>query len=191
MENNDNQLIELILAGDKSAFDRVFLKYFKNLHAYALKFVKENDTAEELVQNVFCRIWEKKHQLKQDGYLKSFLYRSIHNECLNYIKHQKVRSSFQVHYAHRPEHAESDLSAELSAAELRQKLYIAINELPENCACIFQMSRFEQLKYNEIAQQLNIPLKAVEYQMGKALKLLRLKLIDFLPAFFIYLIQHL
>ncbi|HEY1060179.1 MAG TPA: RNA polymerase sigma-70 factor [Daejeonella sp.] len=191
MENSDNQLIELILAGDRPAFDRVFIKYYKNLYSYALKLINDRDSAEEVVQNVFCRIWEKKHQLKIDGYLKSFLYRSVHNECLNYIKHKKVRSSFQTHYNSKPEHIESDLSKELSAMELKKQLFMAINELPEDCASVFQMSRFEQLKYYEIAEQLNISIKAVEYQMGKALKILRLKLMDFLPAFLIYLTQTL
>ncbi len=189
MENIDNQLIVLIIAGDKSAFDRVFIKYFKNLHAYAFKLINDRDNAEELVQNVFCRIWEKKHLLKIDGYLKSFLYRAVHNECLNFIKHQKVRYSFETHYSSKKEDAESDLSKELAASELRRQLFMAISELPEDCASVFQMSRFEQLKYHEIATQLNIPIKAVEYQMGKALKVIRLKLIDFLPTFLIYLTQ--
>lgn len=189
MDNNDNQFIELIQAGDRAAFDRVFIKYFKNLHAYAMKFTKEREAAEEIIQNVFCRIWERRSQLKPVGYLRSYLYRSVHNECLNYIKHQKVRSSFQIQYNSNPENMESDLSKELQASELERQLYIAIEGLPEDCASIFQMSRFEQLKYNEIAQQLNISIKAVEYQMGKALKILRLKLIDFLPAFLIYLTQ--
>lgn len=189
MENIDNQLIVLIIAGDKSAFDRVFIKYFKNLHAYAFKLINDRDNAEELVQNVFCRIWEKKHLLKIDGYLKSFLYRAVHNECLNFIKHQKVRYSFETHYSSKEEDAESDLSKELAASELRRQLFMAISELPEDCASVFQMSRFEQLKYHEIAAQLNIPIKAVEYQMGKALKVIRLKLIDFLPTFLIYLTQ--
>jgi len=189
LESNDNQLIELILAGDKLAFDRVFIKYFKNLHAYAFKLINDRDNAEEMVQNVFCRIWEKKHLLKIDGYLKSFLYRAVHNECLNFIKHQKVRSSFQTHYTTKQEDTESDLSKELAASELRRQLFMAIGELPEDCASVFQMSRFEQLKYHEIAAQLNIPIKAVEYQMGKALKIIRLKLVDFLPIFLIYLTQ--
>lgn len=187
MENEDIRLTELIRNGDKPAFDRVFLKYFKNLHAYAVKFAKDKDMAEEIIQNVFCRIWEKRRQLKADGYLRAFLYRSVHNECLNHIRHQKVRSSFQVYYTGKPGLSESNLSEELSASELERRLYAAIHELPEECASVFQMSRFEQLRYGEIAAQLDIPLKAVEYQMGKALKILRLKLADFLPVLLIYL----
>lgn len=187
MENEDIRLTELIRKGDKPSFDRVFLKYFKNLHAYAMKFAGEKDMAEEIIQNVFCRIWEKRGQLKADGYLRAFLYRSVHNECVNYIRHRKVRSSFQVYYAGKPELNESNLAEELGASELERRLYAAINELPEECASVFQMSRFEQLRYGEIAAELNIPLKAVEYQMGKALKILRIKLADFLPLLLIYL----
>ncbi|WP_276345587.1 RNA polymerase sigma-70 factor [Daejeonella sp. JGW-45] len=187
MENEDIRLTELIRKGDKPSFDRVFLKYFKNLHAYAMKFAGEKDMAEEIIQNVFCRIWEKRGQLKADGYLRAFLYRSVHNECVNYIRHRKVRSSFQVYYVGKPELNESNLAEELGASELERRLYAAINELPEECASVFQMSRFEQLRYGEIAAELDIPLKAVEYQMGKALKILRIKLADFLPLLLIYL----
>ncbi|MGA9652126.1 RNA polymerase sigma factor, partial [Pedobacter sp.] len=85
MENNDTHLLELIKNGDKRAFDEVFLKHFKSLHAYAFAIIKEKDDAEEIVQNVFYKIWTRRSQLKTDGFLKSFLYRSIHNESLNYI----------------------------------------------------------------------------------------------------------
>lgn len=187
MEQNDNYLIELIKNGNESAFDKVYLKYFKNLHTYAQNFTKDNDTAEEIIQNVFCRIWEKRHQLKTDGYLKSFLYRAVHNECINFLKHETVRSSFNVYHTNQMKHTESDLSTEILASELEKQMHSAINELPDQCRLIFQMSRFEQLKYQQIAEQLHISIKTVENQMGKALKILRIKLADFLPVLILYL----
>ncbi len=188
MEHNDNLYLSLIKKGDKTAFDTVYLNYFKRLHQYATNFVKNPDEAEEIIQNVFCRLWEKRTQLDAHGYLKSFLYRSVHNACLNYLKHQNVRSTFKVHH-HQTAVNEQDLSQEISAHELEKQLHLAINELPSQCRTIFQMSRLEQLKYSEIANELNLSIKTVENQMGKALKTLRLKLIDFLPIILIYLTQ--
>lgn len=190
MEHNDNHYLLLIQQGDKSAFDTVYLNYFKRLHQYASNFIKNADDAEEIIQNVFCRLWEKRTQLDANGYLKSFLYRAVHNECLNYLKHENVRSTFKIHHNL---HAvnEQDLSKEILAHELAKQIHLAINELPNQCRTIFQMSRVEQLKYSQIADELNLSVKTVENQMGKALKTLRLKLIDFLPIILIYLTQRL
>lgn len=187
MENNDNNLIELIKAGNKRAFDEVFLRYFKSLHAYAYSIVKERDDAEEIVQNVFVRVWTKRAQLKTDGFLKSFLYRSVYNESLNYLKHQKVRSNFSVYYADVRKNEVGDLNSEIVTTELEKNIHLAINNLPEKCRNVFQLSRFDQLKYQEIADTLNISIKTVENQMGKALKILRLKVIDFLVLILIFL----
>ncbi len=191
VEYSESNLIDLIREGNERAFDQAFILHFKKLHAYARTFVRDGEIAEELVQNVFCRVWEKRTQLNADGYLRSYLYRAVHNECLNHLKHQKVRESFSVHYSKQMEHNEADLSNEIHAGELQKQVHRAVNELPEQCRAIFQMSRFEQLKYHQIAEQLNISVKTVENQMGKALKILRVKLADFLPLLFIYLFYSL
>lgn len=190
MEYQNNDSLTLIRQGNEAAFERVFKLYFKNLHAYAYTFIKEDITAEEIVQNVFFRIWEKRDELQIDDSLKAYLYRSVHNESLNHIKHQKVKSSFQEHYSNHAE-ASNDASATMIASELEIQIQKAINELPQQCRIIFQLSRFEQLKYQQIADQLNISVKTVENQMGKALKVMRLKLVEFLPflLFIPYLIQ--
>lgn len=186
MENNDTNLIELIRTGDRRAFDEVFLKHFKSLHAYAFTMVRDRDDAEEIVQNVFVRIWTKRMQLKADGHLKSFLYRSVHNESLNYLKHQKVRSNFNVYYADEMKNDSGNLNTEIMATELEKNIHKAINDLPEACRNVFQLSRFDQMKYQEIADALHISIKTVENQMGKALKILRLKVVDFLVLIFIF-----
>jgi RNA polymerase sigma-70 factor (ECF subfamily) len=180
LESKDTSLIERIRNGDKRAFDEVFLQYFKSLHAYAFSIIKDSEEATEIVQHVFFKIWMKRTQLKVDGFLKSFLYRSVHNESLNYIKHQKVRSTFNIHYTNAAENDMGDLNEEIMASELKKNIYSAIQDLPEKCREVFQLSRFDQMKYQEIANALNISIKTVENQMGKALKILRLKMVDFL-----------
>jgi RNA polymerase sigma-70 factor (ECF subfamily) len=173
---------------NEAAFEKVFKTYFKGLHAFAYTFVKDDVMAEEIVQNVFFRIWEKKEQLQIDDSLKSYLYRSVHNESLNHIKHLKVKTSFQLQYSGNMESSNQDASNQMIATELETEIEKAINELPQQCRIIFQMSRFEQLKYQQIADQLNISIKTVENQMGKALKVMRSKLIEYLP-FLLFIIN--
>lgn len=165
-------------------FEIVFKKHFKNLHAYAYTILRDEVMAEEMVQNVFCRLWEKTDQIQIKESVSGYLYRSVYHECLNYIKHLKVRDAYQTYAVTQMENS-NNTSHNLELRELEEKLDVALKELPEKCRTIFQMSRFEELKYQEIADRLDIPIKMVENQMGKALRLLRVKLVDFLPASFL------
>ncbi|MEO6978048.1 MAG: RNA polymerase sigma-70 factor [Mucilaginibacter sp.] len=181
VEYSDSTVIDLLREGNERAFEKIFREYFKGLRAYAYTFMKDEEQAEEIVQNVFCRIWEKRSQLKPEGSIKAYLYRAVHNESLNYIKHQKTRAAFQVHYNNNEEQHSGEASEKIMIAELDGHIQKALNDLPQQCRIIFQLSRFENLKYREIADQMNLSIKTVENQMGKALKVLREKLAEFLP----------
>jgi RNA polymerase sigma-70 factor (ECF subfamily) len=192
VEYSDSTAITLIKQGSQKAFERLFKDYFKSLHAYAYTFLKDDEQAEEVVQNVFCRVWEKRDQLKTDGSIKAYLYRAVHNESLNYLKHQKVRAGFGVYYADEMEQnagGDEPASKKLMAAELQRHIEKAMSELPEQCRIIFQLSRFEQLKYQQIADQMGLSIKTIENQMGKALRVMRQKLAEFLPIILLLLID--
>lgn len=172
----------------EAAFEQVFKANFKALHAYAFTFVKDRDTAEDMVQTAFIKLWEKSKSLEIHSSVTAYLYRSVYHECLNYFKHQKVRGMHETHVKHTGGQFSRDASEQFQVRELEKNLSKALAELPEGCRTVFQMSRFESLKYQEIAEKLGISIKTVENQMGKALKILRLKLIDYLPLlFFIFL----
>jgi RNA polymerase sigma-70 factor (family 1) len=180
VEYSDSTVITLLKEGSEKVFEKVFKDHFKSLHAYAYTFLRDDELAEEVVQNVFCRIWEKREQLKTDGSLKAYLYRAVHNESLNYLKHQKVKANFEVYYTGQMEQQEGQSAEKVMTTELERHIREAINELPQQCRTIFQLSRFEQLKYQQIADQMGLSVKTIENQMGKALKLMRLKLAEFL-----------
>ncbi|HEV7378575.1 MAG TPA: RNA polymerase sigma-70 factor [Dyadobacter sp.] len=165
-------------------FKLIFKKHFKSLHAYACTILHDEVMAEEMVQNVFCRLWEKSDQIEIRESVSGYLYRSVYHESLNYIKHLKVRDAYQTYAVSQMENT-NNTSHNMELRELEERLDVALKELPEKCRTIFQMSRFEELKYQEIADRLELPLKTVENQMGKALRLLRVKLVDFLPASFL------
>lgn len=171
----------LDLSSDRAGFDQIYLDHYPALFRYAYTMVNESSTAEELIHNIFLKLLEKNEPLRVHTSLKAYLYRSVNNECLNYIKHQKIKVKFEVEaYNARSDKTQSPL-AHLQYRELEERVRKAINELPEQCRTIFQLSRFEDLKYTEIAAQLGLSVKTVETQMSRALKKLRVQLADHLP----------
>jgi RNA polymerase sigma-70 factor (family 1) len=173
---------EPISRGDKKAFEQVFKSYYALLCRYAKSLVNDLDEAEEVVQNTFYMIWNKRESLEITGSLKAYLYRAVHNDCLNKLKHLQVRKVHAEDYKHSNAGAYEDAGKVLQGKELRQKIEQAIAALPEQCGKVFRLSRFEELKYHEIAEQLQISVKTVENHMGKALKHMREQLKDYLPT---------
>ena len=184
---DDYTISALLAKKDESAFEQVFKTHFKSLHAYAFTILKDEAEAEEMVQQVFFKLWDRAENLSFTGSVAAYLYRAVHNESLNYLKHQKVKTSHQLHVAYSMKNQQEHMQGKMMSRELEKKINEALNELPEQCRTVFQLSRFEDMKYREIAGKLDISVKTVENHMGKALKLLRAKLVDFLPLLLILL----
>ncbi len=187
MELQEYSLNSLLAQRDETAFEQVFKTHFKNLHSYACTMLKDEADAEETVQQVFFKLWERADHLTFSGSVAAYLYKAVHNECLNLIKHYKVRSSHQLHVAYSMKNNAGTEQGGMATKDLEQKIQEALNELPEQCRTVFQMSRFEEMKYREIADKLSISVKTVENHMGKALKLLRTKLVDYLSLLILLL----
>lgn len=187
MEVDDAFLIDRLQKRDEKAFEQVFKKNFKNLHAYAFTLLNDGMAAEEMVQNVFFKLWERHNRITISGTVEAYLYKSVYNESLNYLKHLKVRAEHRLYVSHKKEADGGYHSKTLQAKELQQRISEAMNELPEQCRTVFQLSRFEELRYKEIASRLGISVKTVENHMGKALKMLRAKLADFLILVLLFL----
>ena len=177
---------------DEESFEAVFKTYFKALHAYASAILKESEAAEEIVQSVFLKLWEKRETLKINSSLKAYLYRAVYHDSLNHINHQKVKRKHWDH-AHyemtqgKPEQVGVQIKGQEN--ELYERFQLALEKLPEKCRMVFNLSRFEELKYQEIADRLDISIKTVEAHMGKALKTLRVELAEFLPLLLMFLIN--
>lgn len=164
-----------------SSFETIFKTFYKGLHQYAFTLIKNESAAEGIVQQVFLKLWEKKDELLIDVSVKSYLYKSVYNHCLNFIKHQQVKLVHEKYVTKQPLSLAEGAEGKVLGKELQSHIQAALNELPPQCGAIFRMSRFEGLKYQEIADQLGISVKTVEAQMGKALRLLRVKLSEYLP----------
>ena len=167
---------------DDRAFEHLFKFHYKALHAYASVMLRDEDTAEEIVQSMFLRFWEKRSLLNVQTSVKAYLYKCVHNDSLNHLKHQTIKAKYQDYAVKSINDHDEPASAKMELTELESRLQEALRELPEQCRTIFQMSRFEELKYREIAEQLGLSVKTVENQMGKALRILRLKLADFITV---------
>jgi len=178
------------LSNGEQLVEDAFKEHFQGLHRYSYAILKDELMAEEMVQNVFYKLWKNKDSIEITGSMASYLYRSVYNESINYMKHLKVKAAYQVHAARTMENI-NNAAEKLKLKDLEARLDQALKDLPEQCRTIFQMSRFEELRYVEIAGKLGISVKTVENQMGKALKLLRMKLVDFLPILVILLCEML
>ncbi|RLD59428.1 MAG: RNA polymerase sigma-70 factor [Bacteroidetes bacterium] len=161
---------------DKQAFEKLFREYFTPLMAFSRRILGDEDNAREVVHQVFIKLWERRSQIDLSTSLKSYLFTAVNNRSLNVIRDRRKFSSEKV-----PERAgEWDVSAQIEAMELEEKIQAAIQILPERCRVIFELNRFDGLKYSEIASQLDISVKTVENQMSKALKILREQLARYL-----------
>jgi RNA polymerase sigma-70 factor (ECF subfamily) len=173
----------------EQVFEQVFKSHFKQLHAYALTILREDEVAEEITQNVFYKLWNKKDVIDITSSVTAYLYKTVYNDCLNHLKHQKVRKAHSKYVHYFGEQSANNISSSIQLTELQQRINEALNALPEQCRTIFQMSRFEELTYKEIAEQLGLSVKTIENQMGKALRIMRAELADYLPSILFLLLN--
>ncbi len=162
---------------DKEAVvEGLFRNYFEPLSRLAMKYIGDFDNSKDVVHEVFMAFWQKFDSLPEDTRYKSYLFTAVRNKSLNYLRDKKKHLDIQD--------AELHISAEsgtsLETEELVREINYALNLLPDRCRQVFELSRYEGLKYSQIAERLEISVKTVEAQMSKALRLMREHLKDFL-----------
>ena len=165
---------------DEKSFEELFQKHFKGLCFFAQNYVKDFDMAKEIVQDSFINLWEKRQSIDVSKSVKTYLTTSIRNKCLNYLRDTKKFNTEIILSDVLFQEIDYEQSDKLIEKELNNKINNAIDDLPEKCKNIFVLNRFENLKYKEIADELDISIKTVETQMSKALKYLREQLKDYL-----------
>jgi RNA polymerase sigma-70 factor (ECF subfamily) len=173
MKNSDRKIFNEIKKGNLKTFERLFKKYYSSLCNYATKYLKDLNKAEEVVQELFYRLWEKRNKLDINVSLKSYLYRAVYNGCLQYLNHRAIEIRYENYYKKQPREYDKDASEAINMQELNQVIDKTLNSLPERCRNIFLLNRQDGLKYREIAEKMDLSVKTVEANMGKALKLLR------------------
>ncbi|MBG49409.1 MAG: RNA polymerase sigma-70 factor [Pseudozobellia sp.] len=174
MDFNDNTLlIQNLKNGDEKAYEYLVDTYHHRLCVYANSLVNDHDHAEDIVQNVFIRTWERRHNLKSNFTIKSFLYKSVHNEFIDQYRKKKSVTALEKKYIEELERfTEKD---EVFFERLLNLVQREIQNLPPKCRKIFLMSKQEGFTNVEIAEQLNVSIKTIEYHITKAFAILRQK----------------
>lgn len=182
----EKNILEQLRKDDEKAFEAIFKTYYNPLLHYAKQILKVTVAAEEAVELTFLGLWENRGNLSTDS-LKSYLFRSVFNHSLNYIKHEQVKERYILYFKH---HVATDDSGSMQSneyplmqvieKELEQHLEKAISQLPHQSREVFMLSRYNHLKNDDIALQLNISVNTVRTHISRALAKLREELQEYL-----------
>ncbi|WP_297093813.1 RNA polymerase sigma-70 factor [uncultured Draconibacterium sp.] len=181
-----NEILQLLNNHQEAAFEVVFKLYYPRLVYFAKEFVPDSE-AKNLVQDAFISMWDKKPQFINESQLQSYLYTNVKNNCLMFLRHEKVKKKYKSEAAFQKQNsiyteALSGLdTSTVTFQEIESIIEKTLSELPDRCREIFVLSRMEGKKNKEVAEALNISVKSVEAQITKALKTLRVSLKDYLP----------
>ena len=184
--NNEKEIIKLFHEGHEDAFMIIFNEYYEGLCLYAESIVKKHEIAEEIVEDLFVYIWINAKKISFHVSIKSYLYRSTHNNCLKYLEKLKTENkrAAKIHYSLKDNELLHPVSlfqplSRLIVKELEDKAEYILNSLPKQCKKIYSLNRYQSLSYSEIAKKLNITVSTVKTQMSRAFKLFHEGLKDY------------
>jgi len=181
----DNQ--DIIL---KRKFEVLFREHFTGLCYFARQYTHDLDSARDIVHTVFIRIWENRSEFDWEKPAKSYLFTSVYNRSMNFIRDNRKFMSHDDAVTGNLVVDDAVYAGTLETAELENRIRTALSRLPEKCREVFELSRFDGRKYSEIAEQLSISVKTVEAHMSKALDILKTELRDYLTILIILLIKN-
>jgi len=166
----ETDIIARLAASEHDAMEYLFDNYYNSLCNHALRFVKDASVAEDVVQEVMLTIWKKRAQIKIESSLKAYLFRSVTNRSLNHLRDRRNRvEEIEDKYMD----VSADVEEEIYYNETEQIVMEHVNRLSPRCRQIFIMNRLDQMKYKEIAAELEISVKTVEHHIAKGLHILR------------------
>ena len=177
---SEKSIIRQLKQGNITTFNTLFHTTYMPLYIYCRRYITDPEEAKDLLQNIYLRLWEHREDIDIHTSLNAYLYRAVHNECLNHLRLDN--SSFSpVEENQRPEIIEpNDPYSECHLHDIEHIVEYTINQLPDQCRSIFRLSRINGLKNQEIATRLNISVRTVETQIYRALKVLKRHLKDYL-----------
>lgn len=180
-DDQDNAfLIRLKEENEEKFMEHIFRSFYTPLCKTVYNITRDTEATEDIVQDVFMKIWRRKEQLDLKQSLKSYLFRSSVNTALNYLEKNRRNSSMEEGSEDDLRYSSNSTEDQLRFHEVSQQIDEAVKTLPPKCRTVFALSRYEEMSYAEIADQLSISVKAVEKHMGKALKMMREQLKSFI-----------
>ena len=187
MNKNEQQLLERLKNDDEAAFKVIFNNFYPRLYYFVLEFVPLKDVAENIVQDTLVTLWSKRNQLKDDSNLTSYLFTVAKNNALKRLRDKKYSQKL---FFNAIDVGELDLNVETLSTvdtsvcafmDIEQIIQETLASLPPQCRKVFELSRFQEMKNREIAEELNISIKTVEKHISKGIKTFRVALKDYLP----------
>ena len=178
---SDELLVKLLRVDDEGAFREIYKRYLKPLNRVALNKLKSSEEAEEILQETFLLIWEKRATQNIDN-LKAYLFASLKYQIIDHYKAQILAERYADFVFSKDTQAENPSESEMNFQEIIAIFEKSLRDLPQKTSQIFRMSRLENKTTREISEVLHVPERTVEYHITQSLKLLRLQLKDFLPA---------
>ncbi len=174
---------------DQEAFKELFFDFYPALCVFAQRYISSPEACEDIVQDTFFHLWKNRKKIEISSSFKNLLITSVKNSCTDYLRKQSVR---QHHAQKQAISATADTPEVIyTIGELEEMLHTALAQLPENVRRAFELSRFENMTYNQIAKEMSVSPKTVEAYISKALSLLRTELKDYLPfVLFTYSIAY-
>ena len=184
---NETEKDETVFDSAGVRFSDIYITYYSKLIRFAKEYVGINEDAENIVQDIFLRIWERQDTIHLIENMNAYLFRLVKNKCLDYLKYKlstekynkTIQDAFEVEMSLKIQSLDRFEDSIVSGKNMEDIVNDAINSLPPKCREIFLLSRVEGLKYREISEKFNISVNTVENQMGIALKKLRIKLKDY------------
>lgn len=183
IDHDDGYWVESIRKGDEKVFELLFKKYFLQLTRFSWRYIDSKAIAEELVQELFTKLWEERENwtLNNDNTVRAYLYKSVRNMSLNHIKHLKIRDKYDAEWMNKKETPKIEFDDKMREEQIKQAVNQAIEDLPPRSRMAYKLHRFDGLTYPEIAEIMDVSVKTVESQMTRALKKLRERLSYLLP----------
>lgn len=172
-KNTDRLLITSLKNGDITSFDKLFAKYSEKLYLFAVGYLKKQEDAEGLVQEVFIKVWEKRLKLREDLSFKSFLFTIAYNTIVDHFRKWSKEEECLEHFRKTLDLYHNEPEKKVEYSDLEELALKTIEKLPPKRKLIYQLSRQEELTNKEIAERLKISIKTVEYHMSQALKFLK------------------
>ncbi|MEZ5199567.1 MAG: RNA polymerase sigma-70 factor [Bacteroidales bacterium] len=187
MNKNEQQLLERLRNDDEAAFKVIFNNFYPKLYFFVLEFIPYKDIAENIVQDTLVTLWNKRHELKNDSNLTSYLFTVAKNNALKKLRDKKYSQKL---FSNTIDVGELDLNVETLSTmdtsvcafmDIEQIIQETLVNLPPQCRKVFELSRFQEMKNREIAEELNISIKTVEGHISKSIKIFKVALKDYLP----------
>ena len=196
MDLSSKEILQNVIAGDESSFERVYRYYYPRLNYFAQQYLQDAEISKNIVQDVFTELWDRRNNLQNDTNLNAWLFTVTKNKSLKIISRLKSQQNYDTYIKGRQLDVNYNALSDFDTSnfifeELQSRVESALEKLSPACRKVFEMSRFEDKKNKEIAEELNLSIKTVEAQITKALRSLKTDLKDYLPLYYIlFLFQN-